>query len=646
MAQTGLAQLARAVELFDAGELKQAYPLMNDLIENNGLSFDQKVNILFMMGLIRAYQQKAEEVIELGEKISLEAQKLNQALPYFDGLYLILIGLVGGDKIEKAPEILKKAETIVKSLSNVPANELVLRESRLSLIKGWVAFHTGKVDLAEKETKNALNLLNGMDDHFEKVWAYLLLAQICIQMKSHFDLSMEYSKKALEVAKNVRFNHYWIAYSYIGIGVSYTLIYEYDLSLKFHLKSLEIFRKIDNNWYISNILNNIGLTYCEKGEYELSLKYLEESLTLWESYSFRIGAILDSLIYVALEMGDITRAQKYLNRLEERYNQKKEDAFRGLIYHYNKAVLLKRSSRIRDIAKAEKLFKQTIQAENAFFENKIYAHVHLCDILLTEFGLSHDDEILDEINDYIPKLLKIAEESRSYLVFCETFILKAKLSLLNFDLKAARQFLTRAQKIAESKGINRLARKISYEHDKLIEQLSLWKSFKEKNVPLAERWALAGLSDQMKKMLRRGLSDEPDIIDEKPVLLLIVSEGGIPLFSQSFTSETLFEDHLFGGFFTAINNFVTEKFSEGFDRASFGKYSLLMNAIPPFFICYIYKGQSYSAQKRISSFLSEIKSDNDIWDNFNNFYQTNREIDVTDIPRLGALIKELFPIDS
>ena len=639
-------QLVRAEEFFDKGELNQAYDMFKDLIKINRVDFGQKVYILFLMGLIRAYQQKAEEVIELGKNISLEAQKQNQDLPHFDGLFLMLLGFVGGDNIEKAPEILKKAENIVKSLSNVSKNDLILRESRISLIKAWIAFLTGKINLAEKEAENALDLLKEIEDTFEKVWAYLLLAQINIQIKSQFELSMEYSKKALSIAKNIRFNHYWIGYSYIGIATSYNIIYEYELNLKYHMKSLEIFKKIENNWYISNILNNIGLIYCEKGEYVLSLKYLEESLTLWEPYSFRIGAILDSLVYVALEMGDITRAQKYLNRLEERYYQKKEDVFRGILYHYNKAVMLKRSSRIRDIAKAEKLFKQIVQAENLFFDFKINAYVQLCDILLAEFRLSYDDEILDELNEHIPKLLTIAEESHSYLVFCETFILQAKLSLLNFDLKAARQFLTRAQQMAESKGITRLARKISYEHDKLIEQQSLWKKLKEANVPISERWELAGLSDQVKRMLKKGLSGEQDISDEEPVLLLIVSEGGVPFFSQSFKSNTSFEDHLFGGFFTTINNFVTEKFSEGLDRASFGKYTLLMNAFPPFFIYYIYKGQSYSAQKRITSFLSEIKNNEEIWVTFNKFYQMNRELEILDVPQLAALIKETFPLET
>ena len=645
MLQEQLKWLIKAEELFDNGNLDDAYSLLKRLAEENELEFDRKVYILYLMGLISVYQHKGEEVIDLGGQISSEAQKLNRELNYIDGLFLILIGLILSDKYEDCSEIIEKADVVLKSISNIPKNDLKLRKSRIIIIKAWIAFHSGTIEVAKKAIKTALDLLKEIEDNFEKAWAHLLLSQIHIQITFQFDLSLEHSKEALRIAKNIRFNHYWIAYSYIGIGVSYTLIYEYDLSLEFNKKSLEIFQKLNNQWYICNILNNLGLTYCDKGDNKRSLKYLEESLVLWKKYKLNIGAVLDSLIYVALEMGDINSAQEYFKRLEERYKQKKDDAFRKLIYLYNKAVLLKKSSRIRDMARAEELLRHIAQEENAFFEYRLYAYIHLCDILVTEFRLNYETEILEELSEYIPKVLSMAEETRSYLVFCETFILQAKLALLRFDINSARRFLTQAQKVAESKGIKRLAVKISYEHDKLIEQIDLWKNLKESDIPISERWRLVGLNEQMEIMKKKGLQDVPEILDEKPVYLLIISQGGIPFFSQSFTNDKKFEEHLFGGFFITLNSFIMENFSEGLNRASFGEYTLLMNDLSPFLLCYIFKGQSYSAQKRIISFLNEIKNDRETWKSLNEFYQMNREIGIKDIPHLELLIQETFPLN-
>ncbi|MFW9783423.1 MAG: hypothetical protein ACFFFB_14165, partial [Candidatus Heimdallarchaeota archaeon] len=216
------------------------------------------------------------------------------------------------------------------------------------------------------------------------------------------------------------------------------------------------------------------------------------------------------------------------------------------------------------------------------------------------------------------------------------------LALLNFDIKSARLFLTQAQKIAESYNMKRLAMKISFEHDDLLKRLNLWERLKETEAPFSERWKLARLDEQIKNMAKKRKADVPKLSDEEPVFLLIASEGGIPFFSQSFIQDKKFEDHLFGGFFTAINTFINEIFSQGLDRASFGEYTLLMNSISPFLMCYVYKGQSYSAQNRIKSFIKEIKSNKELWDDFNKFYHMNRKINIRDIPTLAPLIQEIF----
>ncbi|MFX1281419.1 MAG: hypothetical protein ACFFA3_18875 [Promethearchaeota archaeon] len=52
-----------------------------------------------------------------------------------------------------------------------------------------------------------------------------------------------------------------------------------------------------------------------------------------------------------------------------------------------------------------------------------------------------------------------------------------------------------------------------------------------------------------------------------------------------------------------------------------------MNALEPLFICYIFKGQSYLAQKRIGVFADKIQSDQEIWQVFEKFYQMNQKIE-------------------
>jgi len=209
-------------------------------------------------------------------------------------------------------------------------------------------------------------------------------------------------------------------------------------------------------------------------------------------------------------------------------------------------------------------------------------------------------------------------------------------------MKKAQQFLTQAQQIAERFGLKLLAIKISNEHDGLLKQLDMWENLKESSSSLKERMEFARLNEQMENMIRNRVFEAPEISDEEPVLFLIITEEGLPMFSKVFVTDQTFEDHLFGGFFTAINSFISEKFSEGLERAIFGEYTLLMNSVSPFLICYVFKGQSYSAQHRIRYFIEEFQNDKEVWQTFKDFKKLNMEIQINDTPSLGSLIQNIF----
>jgi hypothetical protein len=164
----------------------------------------------------------------------------------------------------------------------------------------------------------------------------------------------------------------------------------------------------------------------------------------------------------------------------------------------------------------------------------------------------------------------------------------------------------------------------------------------EGDFSLVERIELSGIDQQMESMLHKKEIEFPKVSDEEPVVILIMSESGELLFSQSFAEKWSFEDDMFGSFLSAINSFSDELFSEGLDRANFGQYSILMKSASPFLICYLFKGQSYLAQHRIRHFVESIQSDHLIWETINNFYLTSQEIQVKDIPRLEPLITEIF----
>jgi len=131
-------------------------------------------------------------------------------------------------------------------------------------------------------------------------------------------------------------------------------------------------------------------------------------------------------------------------------------------------------------------------------------------------------------------------------------------------------------------------------------------------------------------------------VEEQPVVLLIIAEGGVPIFSYPFAEEWKFDDELFGGFLTSFSSISDEIFSEGLDRAKFGQYTVLIESIEDFSICYLFKGQIYSAKEKLMVFIDRIRNNASIMKTLNTFKKASQVIELDDIPILETLLTEIF----
>ena len=420
---------------------------------------------------------------------------------------------------------------------------------------------------------------------------------------------------------------------------------ELDRALSYNEKVLTFAENEKDMRLSSYMYNHIGMAYQEKGDYNRALENLEKSITILEEIGTNQEkfATSDSLFHLFLDMNDLEKAQRYLNRLKQIADQEKNQTNQyNIWYSIDRAIYLKNSPQIFNRGKAEEKLKQLIEGGISQYEFLIISLLNLCDLLLFELRASSEPEILDELQFYISKLFDTVKNTRSYSLLAETYLLQARLSLITLDMIKARLFLTKAQEIAEKYSLNRLAIKISNEHDDLLKKLDVWDKLKESKASLSERMELARPDEQMERMIRKREIVVPELSDEDPIVLLIISEGGRPVFSESFVEEWAFEDHLFGGFLTAINSFSDQMFSEGLNRANFGEYTIIMNSLSPFLVCYLFKGQSYLAQQRVKNFIDNIKKEKNIWKTFNEYNQTCRVVQLEDVPSLEPLINKIF----
>jgi len=638
-------EVIQAERFIDEGKFDEALTLLSNYVQKDGLNQHVKASCHLLKCQILFWQGKYNEIIKYAEQVYKESDELETSFYKVDILLLMVPALLYLEKFDEAFELIKQGEELINIIPQELTEAYKHRKAYLAHIKG--IFYNTKLDpndadLALKHLEHSLSLREELGIKHEIAESLTKIAWNLIFFKGELNRALKYAEKSLALAKESS-KEYYIAEIFNVLAIIYYLKGELDQSTIFLERSLELFKEFNNKPKMAKIFNNLSENYMRRGELDRALEYIEQSILLTKELGgLRALALYhDFLIQILIEKGDLERAWNSLRDLEQLKNQLKDKQM-DLVYLTLKAMLLTTSLRARDRGKAEEISIQLLENENLTYEGKIRVLLNLCELLLTELRMTNDLEVLDELTQFIRQLLEIAEKSHSYWIMGETYLLQAKLALLSLDLKEARKFMTQGQQIAERFGLKLLAIKISNEHDELLKQLNKWENLKESTSSLKERMEFARLNEQVENMIRKRAIEVPELSDEEPVLLLIVSEGGRTVFSQSFVEDQNFEDHLLGGFFTAINSFINEIFSEGLERATFGEHTLLVNSMSPFLMCYVFKGKSYSAQTRISHFIDKIRDAEPIWQTIQDFYKFNKEIELKDIPSLEPLINEIF----
>ena len=287
-------------------------------------------------------------------------------------------------------------------------------------------------------------------------------------------------------------------------------------------EALSLAQEIGDKGLICILFNSIGETYRKLGELNRALECAERGLVLHEEYfintnTMNLAYLLTTLIETCINKSDFKEAKKYLQRLEQ-LNHQEDNKIINLFYRSYKADILMSTPRARNRVLAEDLFRQIVEEEIINFEIWVWALINLCDLLLVELRMTNIDEIVDEIRPLIEHLSEIAEKKHLNWLIVEAYILKAKLSLLTFNIKQAKRFLTQAQQIAERFGLNKLATKISDEYEDLLKKSDLWEKLEEINAPMSDRLELARLDEQIEVIVKNRTVLSTQIREEKVVI--------------------------------------------------------------------------------------------------------------------------------
>jgi len=539
---------------------------------------------------------------------------------------------------EKGYQYLNEAKQKLKSLPEISEERRVVLQSMIYIGKNCGYMQQGKGDKLYKNAMKLLSLYERIDDTFVLAEIYYQLGSLYTFVRIDINLAIKYSYKCQPLAEKLG-NITLIALNLVTIGCIYIMTGDLEKALFYHEEAL---KKTDTVMIKMSIFNNVSMIHTQKGELEKALESLDNAFELANKVNatYILMSTLASMIEVLVLMGRNQRAEEHLIKLKE-IAEKEENPFAELYTHFCEGFILKTKNRIQDRAKAQSIFEEIVEQEVISGEVTMKALINLCDLLVEEFRFTTELEVLDDLNKLIEKLISIAKSQNSFWILAETYLLQAKFALLKGDLNSARKKLTEAQDLAEKNNLKLLGEKVSYEHDKILQDLKVWESFIENDAPLKERIKLAELNVHVENMLfNRKVALE--ISEEDPVIILIITEGGTPIFSHSFIKEKAFETQVISGFLTTIDYFIKETFSQGLDRAVFGDYTLLMKYHQPFYITYIFSGNSYYAHQRIKYFTESLKKQEMIWEKLLINCEKGKSVHINDIPSLESLISNTF----
>lgn len=129
-----------------------------------------------------------------------------------------------------------------------------------------------------------------------------------------FDKSLKYYRKALEIADSIG-SIEEASRLYNNMGTIYWYKENNDSALLFYLKSLDYREKSGDKNGKAHVLNNLGMYYGSMEDYQKSLQYFQQSVTVFEEIFNRMGMTmaLYNLGSVYQELEEFDLAAKYFN---------------------------------------------------------------------------------------------------------------------------------------------------------------------------------------------------------------------------------------------------------------------------------------------------------------------------------------------
>ena len=675
-ARTNADIIAHSEQLMNEGKLSEALHLLETIEKRNELTSNDHLSCQILRSTLFIKMGQYEEALGITEIAEEESRRLNSPLQIVDTLNLTAEVFLLLGKFDESLEAVDQSEQILKAIPLKQSPEWVTRKATQFNRRGTIYMKKGYFDQALDNYEQSLLL-------FEKISSKKGIAESLYNIgsihwrNSELDKSLQYFEQSLRLREELGDN-FGVALSLNAVGIIYRRRGDLNKALEYYKRSLVLKEQLGNNPLIAIALNNIGTVYRRKGELEQALEYLQRSLKLKEdtgnaenialalrnigliyrdigdldtaieyhqrclqlreevANAFLIIDILFNLILIAIDKRLVEKVRWYLERMVEIKN-KNNNKIIHQSYLVSEALVLKMSSRPRDREKAKKLLGFIIKDDILEDEVIKIAMINYYDLVLADLKALGNQQEFDDARILINRLAEVAREQQSYTFLVEVYILQSNLALLELNLLEARKLLTHAQRIADERGLRRLAMTVSKEHDTLLAELSKWEQLIEQGAPLVERAVLLDVQSTVVDIIRRRVAIQSELPKDEPVHIIILKKDeGLTIFSKSFLSVQVDD------FSSKIEKTCDLLSSQSLNRFRLDEYTQIIHSEGPFYVCYVFNGQSYSAQQKLTQFVNSVSSNDSLWTALKGSTKPRSTLEKSDRIILENLIDSIF----
>ena len=632
-------ELLSAEKFFAEGLTNRALKILSEFEGIQDISLHDRIDCYLLKSEIFIFLFLYNDALTYSEKANQLSMETDNFFQMLKSLLFLAISYMGIREIEKAQNLCKTSRDLLKKTDKLSVMEFKLLMGIHDFLVAHLHQAIGNYDSAFKFFVETFNHFNDTDDWLYTLYSLHYIGEIYFR-KMDFDKAKSSAEKCLEYQKSFRKKIWWPYFNLMGAIYAYTG--EFESSIKFYEQGMKL-NEEEGNEYGANVIRvNLGEIYLERGDFDKSKIAFEKTLNFAQEHSVEGMTFVSiiNLFNVTYEMQSYDEAQRYLNRAEK-INEQSDSRMYDHSCRVAKAMMLKTSRRSRSRIQAEDILKQVLNEEKTLPDIYELAFFHLIDLLLYEFELHGDQEILDEMQLLISSVLEIAEKQNMFKMISKVKFFQAKIALLSYNFKEARILLSQAQEIADDHGLHLLARLISGEHDNLLKDLSLWEKMKKEKVSLTERIGVSRINQQMGDMIHKGAINPPTLESEQSINISVFSNIGDMVFSYRFQEFLNFNEKIIGNFI-----FISDQIAGGsLNRLKFGEYTALLKDLGQFFICYVFKGQSYSAQQKLTYLSKSILQNIEIMESLQIAVGTGTSLVLKDNPILLNLITETFSSD-